>query len=401
MAEKKARMVNSHDVHLDSEYIKWIQDVKLRYRGAQIKASVKVNSEKLLFNWRLGRDLVIRKAEEIWGSGIVEQVSLDLQNEFPSAQGFSTRNLWYMKQWYEFYEHAAEKLHQLGSEIEFMFENQKLHQLGAEIVEPTNSEKHRRENREISFPTAFGFVPWRHHVEIITRCKDVDEACFYIKRTIEEGFSRSDLCNSIEADMYHRIGKADTNFDIRLSLSQSKLAQEITKDTYDLSFVTLPEKYDETMLEAALEKNITRFLLELGTGFAFVGRQAEIIASGKTRRFDMLFYHIRLRCYIVVDLKVKPFQPEFVGKMNFYVNAVNDLLKTPNENPTIGLLICREKDRAEVQWALESIQNPIGVATYGNITVEEAKALLPSVEDIQACIERTEEEFRLRQKNEG
>ena len=171
------------------------------------------------------------------------------------------------------------------------------------------------------------------------------------------------------------------------------MAQAITKDTYDLSFITLPPKYDEKDLENALEKNITNFLLELGMGFSFVGRQKEIIVSGKTRKIDMLFYHIHLRRYIVVELKVKSFDPEFVGKLNFYVNAVDALIKTPNENPTLGLLICRDKDDTEVQWAFKGVNTPLGVATYENIEIKEIQAYLPSKEQIQERIAVAEQEF--------
>lgn len=398
MDDRKPRVVRTHDVHLDSEYISWIQDVKRRFRNTQIKASVKVNSEQLLFNWNLGRDLVIRKAEETWGSGIVEQVSMDLQDEFPSAQGFSTTNLWYMKKWYLFYEDMGEKLQQLVGELETSVRNSELRllQTGTAV-----GEKLQQPVGEIPFPAIFGYVPWGHHIMIITKCKSPEEAVFYLKETITEGLSRNALRDSIEFGHFQHAGRVDSNYEERLPVEQGKMAQEIIKDSYDFGFITLPKGYKETVLEDALEKNITRFLLELGTGFSFVGRQKEIIVSGKTRKIDMLFYHIRLRCYVVVDLKVKPFEPEFAGKINFYVNAVNDLMKSPDDNPTIGLLICKEKDRAEVQWALGSIQNPIGVATYGNITEKEVRALLPSEEDIQACIARTEEEFRLLQQSEN
>ena len=324
---------------------------------------VKVNSEQLLFNWELGRDLVERKAEETWGRGIVEQVSLDLQNEFPGVQGFSTRNLWNMKKWYLFY--SADE------------HREKLQQLVAEYA----------------FPPAFAFVPWGHHVEIVSKCETIEEAYFYIERTISEGWSRSALQNSLKADLYHKCGRAVTNFSRHLPSEQSQLAQAITKDTYDFSFITLPPEYDEKDLEEALERNITNFLLELGIGFSFVGRQKEIIVSGKSRKIDMLFYHIHLRRYIVVELKVKSFAPEFVGKLNFYVNAVDELIKSPNESPTLGLLICRDKDDTEVQWAFKGVNTPLGVATYENIEIKEIQEYLPSTEQIRERIAVAEQEF--------
>ena len=390
------RTVKSHDVHLDSEYVQWIYDVKQRFRSAQIKAAVKVNSEQLYFNWQLGRDLVIRKAEETWGSGIVEQVSLDLQSEFPDVKGFSARNLWNMKRWYTFYASQEDIKDQILLLNDNLASNkEKLQQVAAEIGADYRDIKLQQAVAEIEFPAAFGYVPWGHHIEIITKCNSVEEALFYVQRTIEEGWSRSALQNQIKSDLYHKQGKAVTNFSSQLPGMQGKLAQEITKDTYDLGFISLPPEYDEATLEDALEKNITRFLLELGTGFAFVGRQKEIIVSGRTRKIDMLFYHIRLRCYVVLELKVTSFEPGYVGKLNFYVNAIDELLKTAEDNPTIGLLICRDKDQTEVQWSFKGIQTPIGVASYDNVQMKEVQAQLPTEEQIRLRIEQAEEEFRM------
>ena len=235
-------------------------------------------------------------------------------------------------------------------------------------------------------------------MEIITKCKSPDEALFYIKKTIENGYSRSALLNVIEADYYHTSGAAITNYSERLPLPQAQLAQEITKGNYDLGFITLPANYDEKALENALEQNITRFLLELGTGFAFVGRQKEIVVSGKTRKMDLLFYHIRLRCYVVVELKVTTFEPEFAGKLNFYVSAVDELIKEEDDNPTIGLLICKDMDKTEVQWSFRNVSTPLGVATYSNIQIENLEAVLPTTEQIMERVRQAEEEFILAQK---
>ena len=384
--ESKPHVVKSHDIGLDSYYVSWVHDVKQRYVSAQIKSAVKVNTEQLFFNWQLGRDLVERKAEEKWGKGIVEQLSLDLQNEFPKAKGFSARNLWNMKKWYLFYsenESFSELAYRMEESLDM--KSLKLHQLGAEM----------------EFPSVFGFVPWRHHVEIVTKCKTIEEALFYVRKTIEESWSRSVLIDNIKAHLYQSSGNALTNFAEKLPTIQGKLAQEIVKDTYDFGFVSLPAGYDEKELEDALEQNITRFLLELGSGFAFIGRQKEIIVAGKTRKIDMLFYHIKLRCYVVVELKAVSFEPEFAGKLNFYVNAVNQLMKTDDDNPTIGLLICKDKDQTEVQWAFQGIETPMGVATCDNIRMNEIKSQLPSEEAIQKRLEQAEEEYllKLQEKN--
>lgn len=364
------KLVKIHDVNLDQEYERWLKEIKGRYRSAQIKAALKVNAQQLKFNWQLGRDLVIRKAEERWGSGIVEQVSLDLQAAFPDAKGFSTTNLWYMKRWYQFYAGSLEKLHQLGGEI---LKAEKIHQSDVEL------------------PDLFGLIPWRHHVEIITKCKSVDEALFYIVHCATDGWGRNTLVNCIKADNYRTSGGAITNFSEKLPSSQSEIAQAITKDTYDFGFLSLPKRYEEEELETELEKQLTRFLLELGSGFAYLGRQKQIIVAGKTRKLDMLFFHIPLNCYVVVELKAVPFQPEFAGKLNFYVNAVDDLFKTPSQNPTIGLLICSNKDETEVKYAFKGVQTPMGVSSYDNVKIKEIQEKLPSIEELRKRIRLLEE----------
>ena len=372
-------LVHSHDVQLDADYTQWLVERKSRYRSAQIKAAVRVNAEKLLFNWQLGRDLVIKKAEERWGSGIVEQVALDLQSEFPYDKGFSARNLWDMKKWYQYYTKAevAKKL-RLVAEMQMPFsEDEKLQQSVAE------------------FPSPFALIPWGHHILIIRRAETADEAIFYIRKTIIEGWSRQTLINCLNANIYKEQGRALTNFSQQLPEVQSQLAQEIVKENYDLSFISLRHDFEEKDLEDALERNITQFLLELGNGFAFMGRQKEILISGVTRRIDLLFYHIRLRCYVVIELKAKTFEPEFASKLNFYVNAVNSFVKTPEDNPTLGLLVCTGFDKTEVALSFEGIQTPLGVATYNGIKVSD---VLPSEELLRQRVRQLEQELRLSRK---
>ena len=377
--QAEPHIVKSHDIHIDADYAEWIADIKSRYRSAQVKAAVKVNAEKLLFNWQLGRDLVQKKAEERWGAGVVEQVSLDLKREFPDADGFSTSNLWYMKKWYLFYADgdAEEKLQRTVGELQSSVNQAviKLQQSVGEIqhfVSKTNNEI------GMAFPQPFALVPWGHHVDIITKCKSIDEALFYVGKTIEQGLSRNSLANCIKANLYEHQGKIINNFTDHLPALQSKLVQEVLKENYDFGFATVEhEIYDEAELEEALTKNVTDLLLELGTGFAFLGRQKELVVGGRSRKIDLLFYHIRLRCYVVCELKAKPFEPEFAGKLNYYVNAVDELLKTDDENPTIGLLVCSDMDKIDVQWSFKGISTPMGVATYNNIRIKDA---LPSQE---------------------
>ena len=389
-AEDSPRMVSSHDIHIDAEYAKWIAEVKHRYRSSQVKAAIRVNAEKLLFNWQLGRDLVQKKAEERWGAGVVEQVSLDLKREFPNAGGFSTSNLWYMKKWYLFYtqKESIGILQRLIGELNTQTEQVaiKLHQVGGEF--PT--EKNHQTGGD--FPLPFALVPWRHHVEIITKCKSIEEALFYVAKTIEQGLSRDALINCIKANLYEHQGKIVNNFADHLPDVQSKLVQEVLKENYDFGFATVEhETYDEAELEEALSQNITDLLLEMGSGFAFIGKQQQLIVGGRTRKIDLLFYHIRLRCFIVCELKAKPFEPEFAGKLNYYVNAVDELLKTDDDNPTIGLLVCSDMDKIDVQWSFKGISTPMGVATYNNIKIKDA---LPSQEQLAERVRLLQKELQ-------
>lgn len=381
-------MVSSHDIHIDAEYAEWIAELKHRYRSAQVKAAVRVNAEKLLFNWQLGRDLVQKKAEERWGAGVVEQVSLDLKREFPNAGGFSTSNLWFMKRWYLFYTQGdSQILEQAGKELQLLKSQHKtkLYQIGKEL----DGEKLYQDGKE--FPLPFALVPWRHHIEILYRCKSIEEALFYIAKTIEQGLSRDALINCIKANLYEHQGNIPNNFADHLPNIQSKLVQEVLKENYDFGFATVEhEIYDESELEEALSQNITDLLLELGSGFAFLGRQQQLVVGGRTRKIDLLFYHIRLRCYIVCELKARPFEPEFAGKLNYYVNAVDELMKSDDDNPTIGLLVCSDMNKTDVQWSFHGISTPMGVATYNNIRIKDA---LPSQEQLAERVRLLQKEL--------
>lgn len=384
ITNNEPRFVSVKDFRIDSDYAAWLSEIKRRYISAQIKASIKINTEKLRFNWSVGRDLVIRKAEERWGSGVVEQLSLDLKEAFPQEKGFSSRNMWRIKQWYQFFSttEADEKLPRLMAELQKV-ESPYLINMSQPVAVLTG---------EQSFPMVLGMIPWGHQTDIVSKCKSIDEAIFYLRECILGGWSRHTLNNALKANLYKSHGKAISNFREYLPEAQSRMAQEITKDNYDFGFITVPVNYKEEQLETALEQNITRFLLELGIGFAFVGRQQELIIGNRTRRIDMLFYHIRLKAYIVVELKVKPFDPEYAGKLNYYVNAVDELLKGPDDNPTIGLLICSDKDETDVRWAFKGVQTPMGVASYDNVQIDQSN-LLPSAEELQARVRLAEEEL--------
>ena len=334
MNENRTTIVTSEGKFLaDEEYAKWLKDLKRRFVRSQLKAATRVNAEMLRLYWSIGQDIVSIQARKHWGSGVIRQLSLDLRASLPDAEGLSVRNLEYMKRWYSFYNKSFIKSKQAVSISEM--------------------------------PEEFGLIPWGHHVRITYKCSDVEEALFYINKTIESNWSRRELEDSIDSKLYERQGKALTNFSSLLPEPQRSLASEILKDPYNFGFLTISKGYDERQLENSLMRNITRFLLELGVGFAFVGRQMELRMPGGTSFFpDLVFYHIRLRSYVVIELKVVDFMPEFIGKLNFYVTAADELLKTDADNPSIGLLICKSKDKTTVEWALRGIRTPIGVAEY-------------------------------------
>ena len=382
--DKEPMFVKSHDIHLDEEYVHWIADIKHRYRSAQVKAALKVNSEKLLFNWQLGRDLVQKKAEERWGAGVVEQVSLDLKREFPDSTNFSVRNLWYMKQWYLFYAGNLGKLKQVVS-VMLPDDN-----YDKKIKQIADTEKLKHFVSE--FPLPFACVPWGHHVRIVQHSKTIEEALFYVGYTIREGISRDILTRVMKDDIFKKQGTIPNNFSQHLTPQMAQMAKYVVKENYDFGFATVNhETYNESELENALHDNITALLLEMGNGFAFIGRQKEIIVGGRTRKIDLLSYHIRLRCYIVCELKARAFEPEFAGKLNYYVNAVDEVLKQSDDNPTIGLLVCSNMNKADVQWSFKGINTPMGVATYNNIKIKDA---LPSQEQLAERVQLVQKELK-------
>ena len=395
----KPYFVTSKNFHGDNDYIEWLKEIKNRYQNIRNRVALQANYGALEFNWLLGRDIVQKKAVSRWGSGVVSQLWLDFKAAFPDVRGFSVRNLYYMKEWYEFYmtdDEHKQILHQLGAKLQEA-ENQnpiKLHQLGAEIISNDKISDILENNGMLPI---FGIVPWKHHLVITSKCKSIKEAFYYIKRIIDEGLSKRELEDVIEADDFSKYGHVITNFSTQLSARQSQLAMNVLKDPYRLDFLTLERGYNERDLENAIATDITRFLLELGNGFTFVGRQPELVVGNEGYFPDLLFYHIRLRCYVVIELKVVDFKPEFAGKLNFYVAACNKLLRQPEDNPTIGLLLCKSKDQTKVEWAFDSIQNPMGVATYEGIKIKDK---LPSVEDLKKRLDMVEQELREYKENE-
>ena len=333
MNKDKPEFIYRDGMIADREYVNWLSEVKKRFQQSQLKAAVRVNTAMLEFYWSIGCDLVRMSAEERWGAGVVKQFSLDMKNAFPNETGFSHSNVKYMKQWYSFYNNQLEKSHQAGGFLEM--------------------------------PKSFGFVPWKHHVLIISKCETIDEALFYINKTVEEGWSRSRLENQLESNLYKCQGAAITNFDSTLPTPQNQLAKELLKDNYNLEFLSAEAIREERDLENELAKNITQFLLELGKGFAYVGRQMELRIDDESVFFpDLVFYHIPQKRYVIIELKAVKFIPEFAGKLNFYVTAADKLLRTEDQNPSVGLLICKTAKQTIVEWSLQDINKPLGVATY-------------------------------------
>lgn len=351
----------------NSDFKSWVSQLKKDIRGAQIRAAIKVNTELLRLYWRMGTDICKKQESASWGDGWLKELSRELMAEFPDMKGFSYRNLRYIRQWYEFYYQQPaiwqQAVAKLGNEIE--------QQPVAQISEDT-----------------FFSVPWGHHLYIITQCKDVNKAVFYLNKTVEFGWSRAVLLNFLDTGLYERQGKAVNNFRRLLPEPQSDLAAQTLKDPYNFDFLTLDGEYRERELENRLIQNITRFLLELGTGFAFIGHQVPLVIGDETVYPDLLFYHLELHCYVVVELKVTKFKGEHLGQLGVYVSAVNHIKKKPTDNPTIGLLICKTKNNVMAQYALESTNQPIGIPEYqlSQLMPENIQSQLPTIEDIEATL---------------
>jgi predicted nuclease of restriction endonuclease-like (RecB) superfamily len=351
-------------MNIDSEYKDWLTDLKQRIKRSQLKASVRVNTEMLELYWSIGADIVERQAESKWGSGVISQLSKDLATEFPDAKGFSPRNLKYMRSFYLYFADIP---------------------IGQQAVAQLETEE-RLDTYRLP-PPECTLIPWGHNILIFTKSNSLEEAMFYIQQTIENGWSRSDLTKFILDDLYHKHGTSQNNFNMTLPDIQSALATEITKDPYNFDFTScdLRTKFLETELEDALINHITEFLLEMGKGFAYYGRQIKLKAGTKKLKLDLLFYHVNLHCYVVVELKSGEFDSADIGQLGTYISAVNHQLKKDGDNQTVGLLICKNKDNTLAQYSLEGSAHPIGISEYdfSGIIPEDYKSALPSVEEIE------------------
>jgi len=330
------------------EYRAWLGELKTRFRQVQLKAAVAVNTALLQFYRELGADILARQQAARWGQGFLAQLSADLMREFPGVAGFSERNLKYVRQWVQFWQAAPGAIGQ-----------QAVAQLQA--------------------------IPWGHNLALITKCQAHAEALYYAQASARHGWSRSVLVHQIESGLWQREGQALTNFATTLPAPQSELAAQVLKDPYVFDFLSLTPEHSERELETGLIEHITQFLLELGAGFAYIGRQVPLQVGERDFFLDLLFYHARLHCYVVVELKTVDFEPEFAGKLNFYLKAVDEQLRSEGDQPTIGLLLCKSKDRLVAEYALSDVHKPMGLATYTltHTLPEGLRGRLPSVEELE------------------
>jgi len=375
-------------------YKTWLADIKNRVRSAQLKASVRVNTTFLDMYWDLGSDIVAKQAQAKWGDGFLLQLSKDLTAEFPYIKGFSHRNVKYIKQWYLFYSRETA----IGQQAVAQLPKQPVSQLRKKPIWQQPVALVQQPVRQLGQQTVAQFtppapgqilqIPWGHNIVIIAKCKDVTEALYYAAETLANGWSRSTLRCQIEGRLYKRSGKAVTNFYTTLPAPQSDLAHQMIKDPYTFDFMPAASGYREKDLEQGLLDHIQKFLVELGVGFAFVGRQVTFEIGGKDFYLDLLFYHLRLRCYVVIELKAGEFKPEFAGKLNFYLSAVDDMMRHPDDKPSIGLILCKSKERVIAEYALRDISKPIGIANWRTKLVAslptELKGQLPTIKEIEA-----------------
>lgn len=334
-------------------YDDFLKGLKSRIRQAQVRAALAVNKELLFLYWQIGRDILQRQSEEGWGTKVIDRLARDLKMEFPDMKGFSPRNLKYMRALAEAYPDEEIVLRVIAQ------------------------------------------IPWGHNQTLLNKLESQEQRLWYAQKAIENGWNRNSLELQIKSDLYSRQGGALTNFNHTLPEAQSDLAQSLLKSEYNLEFLELKEKAHERELEQALVSHMQKFLLELGVGFSFMGHQYRLEVEGDEFFIDLLFYHVRLRCYVVIELKTTEFRPEYSGQINFYVNVIDDQLRHPDDQPTIGIVLCRSRKQSIVHYALRGMSQPIGVSTYelGNTLPEAVQQSLPSVEQLQMEIESVAAEF--------
>lgn len=329
------------------DYVTFLNSIKKDIQNSRIRASLSVNKELIFLYWRIGKEILEKQKELEWGSKVIEQLFLDLKHSFPDIKGFSKQNLWYMRNFASSY-----------TEIEF------LQQLAGEI-------------------------PWFHHCVILDKVKDENTRIWYIKKTIENGWSRNILVMNIEAGAHLKLGTAQTNFNLTLPNPTSDLAQQLIKSEYNFEFLALADNAHEKAIEKGLINHIRDFLLELGNGFAFMGSQYRVELAGEEFYIDLLMYHVKLKAYVVIELKSGKFKPEYAGKLGFYTTAIDHEIKDDSDNPTIGLLLCQSTNKMMVEYCLKDSKKPMGVSEYKTLP-KEYENMLPSPEQFQHVLDTIE-----------
>ena len=371
-------------VSQNKEYRSWVKELKQRYLSSRLKASVDANRTLLEYYWSVGRDIEDKQYANTYGSKFYETLSHDMRSEMSGEKGFSEGNIRYMYRFYQLYNQLIVNLPQSAED----FSQTNLLQ-GVDDSDIANLPQlaERLYNEVCS-------IPWDHQRRIIDKCKgDAKKALFFVRKVIENSWGRDVLLNFLGTDLYERQAKALTNFSKTLPAPQSDLAQQTTKDPYVFNFLAMTEDYNERELEDALVANVTKFLVELGTGFAYMGKQYRLQVGEKEIFIDLLFYNTRIHAYCCVELKTGSFEASHLGQLGLYVTAVNHQLKTEYDNPTIGLLICKDKDNIEAQYSLEAYNLPLGISQYelSRLIPKEIKSSLPSIEQIESTLEQLSE----------
>ena len=370
---------------IDKDYTQWVENLSVRYRQSQIKAAVRVNRELLKYYWELGRDIEEMHVEERWGQSVIKNLSVDLQLKNPNSTGLSRTNIYYAKKFYLLYSQYLKVVPQVVGQLEKSKAQQAVKDSSEIVPQPVG------QLEEMLFS-----IPWGHHRYLIDRYgTEPVKAFFYVKKTMQEGWSRDVLLNFMDSDLYEREGKALTNFTRTLPDETSDLAQELTKDPYNFAFTGITKPYNEQILKDALLANISQFLLELDTGFAYIGKEYRLQIGQKERFIDLLFYNLNLSCYVVIEVKIGEFDFQDLGQLSGYVVACNHILrKEGRDNPTIGLLICRQKDSMLAQYALEGSNLPLGISEYDleKLYPEKVEGTIPTIEEIETRLGNIESE---------
>lgn len=363
--------MSKHQLPVPAGFPNLLKEIKARIRQAQTRAILSVNAELIRLYWDIGRMIDHRQRQEGWGAAVIPRLARELRNELPEEKGFSERNIGRMIAFYRCYPNPGDFLPQAAAKLPA---TPKVPQAVANVSSPNDA--------------ILWSIPWGHHALLMEKVADLAARRWYMEQTLANGWSRNVLFAMIQSEAHRRQGRAVTNFDRRLPAPQSDLARQALKDPYIFDFLTLAEPFHERELETGLVHHLEKFLLELGQGFAFVGRQHRVEVGDTDFYIDLLFYHLKLRAFIVIDLKTGPFRPEYAGKLNFYCNVVNDKLRHPDDQPTIGLILCQGKDRVLAEYALAGIDKPISVSSY-----ELTRALPPSLQSALPTVEELEAEL--------